>query len=92
MKVFPCGVVGGPKYLRTLKEPFPRIDFLPTGGINLKIAPDYIWAGATAVGVGEGILDVDALRTGNIDVIAANGRKYVDAIQSARMAMGQPRP
>lgn len=86
VKVFHCGLAGGPKYIRALKGPFPQIDFLPTGGINLSIAPEYIMAGATAVGVGEGILDADALRSGNIEVIAANGRKYVEAIQSARNA------
>ena len=88
VKVFHCGLAGGPKYIRALKGPFPQIEFLPTGGINLAIAPEYIMAGATAVGVGEGILDPDALRSGNVAVIAANGRKYVEAIQSARNAKG----
>jgi 2-dehydro-3-deoxyphosphogluconate aldolase/(4S)-4-hydroxy-2-oxoglutarate aldolase len=84
VKIFHCGLAGGPKYIRALKGPFPQIEYLPTGGINLAIAPEYIRAGATAVGVGEGILDAEALRTGNIELIAANGRKYVEAIQSAR--------
>jgi 2-dehydro-3-deoxyphosphogluconate aldolase/(4S)-4-hydroxy-2-oxoglutarate aldolase len=89
VKIFHCGLAGGPKYIRALKGPFPQIDFLPTGGINLDLAPEYIRAGATAVGVGEGILDADALRKGNIEVIAANGRRYVEAVQSAKIAMGK---
>ena len=84
VKIFHCGLAGGPKYIRALKGPFPQIEYLPTGGIRLETAPEYIRAGATAVGVGEGILDAEALRSGNIEVIAANGRKYVEAVRSAK--------
>jgi 2-dehydro-3-deoxyphosphogluconate aldolase/(4S)-4-hydroxy-2-oxoglutarate aldolase len=87
VKIFHCGLAGGPKYIRALKGPFPQIEYLPTGSINLDIAPEYIRAGATAVGVGEGILDAEAMRTGNIELIAANGRKYVEAVQAAKNAV-----
>ncbi len=82
VKIFHCGLMGGPQYVRALKGPFPNIDFLPTGGVNLETAPEYIKAGATAVGVGEGILDREALRQGKIDVIAANARKFLRALKS----------
>jgi 2-dehydro-3-deoxyphosphogluconate aldolase/(4S)-4-hydroxy-2-oxoglutarate aldolase len=89
VKVFHCGLAGGPRYLRALKGPFPQIDFLPTGGIQLDTAPEYIRAGAAALGVGEGILDAAALQTGDIERIASNGRKYVEVIESARKAAGE---
>ncbi len=82
VKIFHCGLMGGPKYIRALKGPFPNIDFLPTGGVNLETAPEYIKAGATAVGVGEGILSAEALQQGRVDLIAANARKFLQAVRA----------
>jgi len=84
VKIFPCGPVGGPKYIRALKGPFPHIDFVPTGGVNLETTPEFIKAGATAVAVGGELVDSNALKEGRLDVIAANARKYLDAVRAAR--------
>ena len=52
VKIFPCGNVGGPKYIKALKGPFPHIEMIPTGGVNLETAGDFLKAGACAVAVG----------------------------------------
>jgi 2-dehydro-3-deoxyphosphogluconate aldolase/(4S)-4-hydroxy-2-oxoglutarate aldolase len=89
VKIFPCGPVGGPKYIKALKGPFPQIEFVPTGGVNLETAPEFIKAGAAAVAVGGELVDAKALREGRLDVISANARKYVEVVRAARAALGK---
>src|SRR5438270_200388 len=50
IKVFPCSAVGGAKYIKALKAPFPHIDLIPTGGVNLETIRDFLNAGSFAVG------------------------------------------
>ncbi len=89
VKIFPCGPVGGPKYIKALKGPFPQIEFVPTGGVNLETAPEFIKAGAAAVAVGGELVDAKALREGKLDVISANARKYLEVVRTARAALGK---
>jgi len=89
VKIFPCGPVGGPKYIKALKGPFPQIEFVPTGGVNLETTPEFIKAGAAAVAVGGELVDVKALREGKLDVISANARKYLEAVRTARASLGK---
>jgi len=89
VKIFPCGPVGGPKYIKALKGPFPQIDFVPTGGVNLETAPEFIKAGAAAVAVGGELVDVKALREGKLEVISANARQYVEAVRAARASLAK---
>jgi 2-dehydro-3-deoxyphosphogluconate aldolase/(4S)-4-hydroxy-2-oxoglutarate aldolase len=89
VKIFPCGPVGGPRYIKALKGPFPQIEFVPTGGVNLDTTPEFIKAGAFAVAVGSELVDVKALREGKLEVITANARKYLEAVRSARAALGE---
>ncbi len=89
VKIFPCGPVGGPKYIKALKGPFPQIDFVPTGGVNLETTPEFIKAGAAAVAVGGELVDLKALREGKLDVISVNARKYVEAVRAARASLGK---
>lgn len=84
VKVFPAGPVGGAKYIRALRGPFPYIDFVPTGGVTLETTPEFIKAGAAAVAVGGELVELKALREGKLDVIAANARKFVEAVRAAR--------
>lgn len=84
VKIFPCGPVGGPKYIKSLKGPFPQIEFVPTGGVNLETTPEFIKAGAAAVAVGGELVDAQALKEGRLEVITANARKYVEAVRRAR--------
>jgi hypothetical protein len=65
VKIFPCDNVGGAKYLKSLKDPFPNATLIPTGGLNANAA-EYIAAGAFAPGVGGELADAAALRAGNL--------------------------
>ncbi len=84
VKVFPAGQLGGPSYLKALRGPLPQILLVPTGGVNLKNAGDFIQAGATAIGVGAELVDKKALKEGNFSVITENTRAYLKAIRDAR--------
>jgi 2-dehydro-3-deoxyphosphogluconate aldolase/(4S)-4-hydroxy-2-oxoglutarate aldolase len=84
VKIFPCGNVGGPKYLKSLKAPFPQARLIPTGGVNAANAADFIAAGAFALGVGADLVDATALREGNLQKISAAARELATAVNSAR--------
>lgn len=86
VKVFPIGPVGGPKYLRALRGPFPHIEFVPTGGVDLATAPAFIKAGAAAIAVGGELVSAKALQEGDARAIAEAARQYLDAVRSARSA------
>jgi len=84
VKVFPCGAVGGPKYLSALKGPLPQIELIPTGGVSLANAADFLAAGACALGVGSDFVESSAMAKGNFDVITENAKKYVAIVRQAR--------
>jgi 2-dehydro-3-deoxyphosphogluconate aldolase/(4S)-4-hydroxy-2-oxoglutarate aldolase len=84
VKIFPCGNVGGAKYLKSLKAPFPQASLIPTGGVNAANAAEFIAAGAFALGVGADLVDAAALREGNLEKISAAARELVNAVGSAR--------
>jgi len=86
VKIFPCGNVGGPKYLKSLRGPFPHASLIPTGGVNVTNAADFIAAGAFALGVGADLVDTKALREGNLAKISEGARALVAAVRSARNA------
>jgi 2-dehydro-3-deoxyphosphogluconate aldolase/(4S)-4-hydroxy-2-oxoglutarate aldolase len=86
IKIFPCGNVGGPKYLRSLKAPFPSAELIPTGGVNAANAAEFIAAGAFALGIGADLVDSVALREGNLEKITSSARELVQAVASARAA------
>lgn len=86
IKIFPCGNVGGAKYLQSLRGPFPNIALIPTGGVNAANAADYIAAGAFALGVGGDLVNAAALRSGNLTKITQAARELVQAVHSAREA------
>jgi 2-dehydro-3-deoxyphosphogluconate aldolase/(4S)-4-hydroxy-2-oxoglutarate aldolase len=86
IKIFPCANVGGPAYIKSLRGPFPKLPFIPTGGVNLDNAADFIRAGATALGVGGELVDKSALEAGKLDVIVGNARRFVAIVQEARGA------
>lgn len=84
VKVFPCGAVGGPSYLKSLKAPLPQVDLVPTGGVTLAAAGDFIRAGASALGVGADLCDVAAIRQGDAAKVTSTARAYRAAIDEAR--------
>jgi 2-dehydro-3-deoxyphosphogluconate aldolase/(4S)-4-hydroxy-2-oxoglutarate aldolase len=89
VKIFPCGNVGGPKYLKSLKAPFPQAQLIPTGGVNAANAAEFIAAGAYALGVGADLVDAAALREGNLEKITSAARELVQAVAAARPAKAE---
>ncbi len=87
VKIFPCGNVGGPKYIKALKAPFPHIEMIPTGGVNLETAGEFLKAGACAVAVGAELVDARSLKEGRYDVIVERARQYLAVIAKAREEM-----
>src|SRR6202163_55716 len=87
VKVFPFGNVGGAKYIKALKGPFPQIEMIPTGGVNLETAGDFLKAGACAVAVGGELVDAKSIKEGRFDVIEGRARQYLAAIAKARSEM-----
>jgi 2-dehydro-3-deoxyphosphogluconate aldolase/(4S)-4-hydroxy-2-oxoglutarate aldolase len=84
VKIFPCGNVGGPKYLKSLKAPFPDAQLIPTGGVNVSNAAEYIAAGAFALGIGADLVDLAALRQGQTQKILEAAQALVEAVRRAR--------
>src|SRR5688500_6078316 len=84
VKVFPAGAVGGASYIKSLKAPLPQIELVPTGGVSLKTAADFIKAGASALGVGADLVDVKAIREGQQNLITERAREFVRIVAEAR--------
>ncbi|WP_437840437.1 bifunctional 4-hydroxy-2-oxoglutarate aldolase/2-dehydro-3-deoxy-phosphogluconate aldolase [Sorangium sp. So ce1153] len=87
VKVFPCSAMGGAKYLRALRGPLPHVKMLPTGGVNLTTARDFIEAGAVALGVGGELVDAAALEAGQDEVLTERAREYLSVIRAARAGL-----
>jgi len=84
VKVFPAGALGGASYIKALKAPLPQIELVPTGGVSLKTAADFIKAGASALGVGADLIDVKAIREGHDEVLTERARQFVEIVAQAR--------
>lgn len=87
VKIFPCGNVGGAKYIKALKGPFPQIEMIPTGGVNLETAGEFLKAGACAVAVGGELVDAKSIKEGRYDAIEQKARQYLEVIAKARSEM-----
>ncbi len=87
VKIFPCGNVGGAKYIKALKGPFPQIEMIPTGGVNLETIGDFLKAGSCACGVGGELVDNKSVVEKKFDVIEERARQYLAAIARARSEM-----
>src|SRR5574340_1119893 len=87
VKIFPCGNVGGAKYIKALKGPFPQIEMIPTGGVNLETAGECLKAGACAVAVGGELVDAKSIKEGRYDAIEQKARQYLEVIAKARSEM-----
>ena len=89
VKVFPCSAVGGAKYLSALKAPLPHIRLVPTGGVSLATAKDFIAAGGWALGVGADLVNNEAIRSGDRESVISAARNYVQAVQKARASLNK---
>src|SRR5213076_2870978 len=88
VKVFPCGQVGGAKYIKALKGPLPQVPLVPTGGVNLSTAGEFIEAGAAALGVGGELVQAEALKAGQPEIIVENARKFLAAVNQGLEKIG----
>jgi 2-dehydro-3-deoxyphosphogluconate aldolase / (4S)-4-hydroxy-2-oxoglutarate aldolase len=83
VKVFPATMLG-PQYLRDVRGPLPDVKLMPTGGVTVDNAGDWIRAGAVAVGLGSALLDAKAIESSRFEVITANARRVVANVAAAR--------
>jgi 2-dehydro-3-deoxyphosphogluconate aldolase/(4S)-4-hydroxy-2-oxoglutarate aldolase len=86
VKVFPAGI-GGPGYIKSIKEPLPQIEILPTKGVSLLNIPEYIKAGAIGVGVGRELISNDLIQSRDFKQIKENAEKFIRVIQAAKAEM-----
>jgi 2-dehydro-3-deoxyphosphogluconate aldolase/(4S)-4-hydroxy-2-oxoglutarate aldolase len=84
VKIFPCGNLGGPKYIKALKGPLPQVPMVPTGGVSLETAAEFIRAGADALGVGGELISPAALKSGDASEITRIAKLFRAAIAEAR--------
>jgi len=84
VKVFPIGQVGGPAYIRAIKAPLPQIPLVPTGGVNLQNAGEYIQAGAAAIAAGGELVDKKAVAEKKFSIVADNARRFIEEVKKAR--------
>jgi 2-dehydro-3-deoxyphosphogluconate aldolase/(4S)-4-hydroxy-2-oxoglutarate aldolase len=87
VKVFPSDLTG-PKYLKALHGPLPQIRLMPTGGVNLDTAADFLRAGACALGIGGSLVEKSAVASGDLGRIESLARQYVEIVNETRRAMG----
>jgi 2-dehydro-3-deoxyphosphogluconate aldolase/(4S)-4-hydroxy-2-oxoglutarate aldolase len=81
VKIFPASAMGGARYLKSLKAPLPHIEMIPTGGVSLSTAADFLDAGAFALGVGADLVDTKAITGGHPETVTAHARKYLEIVQ-----------
>jgi 2-dehydro-3-deoxyphosphogluconate aldolase/(4S)-4-hydroxy-2-oxoglutarate aldolase len=84
VKIFPCGQVGGAKYIKALKGPFPQVPLVPTGGVTLTTAAEFIEAGVAALGIGGELVQSEALKSNKPEIIVENARKFLALVKQTR--------
>ena len=84
VKVFPIAQVGGPAYIRAVRAPLPQIPLVPTGGVNLQNAGEFIKAGAAAIAAGGELVDKKAVAEKKYSVIVENARSFLFEVKKAR--------
>jgi len=84
VKVFPCGALGGAKYIKSLKAPLPHIEMVPTGGVSIGTTADFLRAGAAAVAVGAELVDAKTISEGRYEVFEERARQFLAEVAKAR--------
>jgi len=82
VKIFPASAMGGAKYLKSLKAPLPQVEMIPTGGVSLATAREFLEAGAVALGVGAELVDPRAIVEGRPESVTAHARKYLEIVRA----------
>jgi 2-dehydro-3-deoxyphosphogluconate aldolase/(4S)-4-hydroxy-2-oxoglutarate aldolase len=84
IKVFPASALGGAKYLKSLKAPLPQVEMIPTGGVSLATAKEFLEAGSFALGVGADLVDTKAMSEGKPEKITESAKKYLEIVREYR--------
>jgi len=84
VKIFPCSAMGGSSYIKGLKAPLPQVELIPTGGVNLNTAADFIKAGSSALGIGADLVDLKAIRAGEAHIVTERAKQFAQIVQEAR--------
>ncbi len=88
VKIFPASALGGAKYLKSVKAPLPQVEMIPTGGVSLATAAEFLEAGAFALGVGADLVDAKAIVEGHPETITESAGKYLAIVHKFRKAKG----
>lgn len=83
VKIFPSDFVG-PAYFKALHAPLPQVRLMPTGGVTLETAADFLRAGACALGIGGSLVEPRAVAAGDFHRIESLARKFVEIVRSER--------
>lgn len=83
VKVFPATALG-PSYFKDIRGPLPQLKLMPTGGVSLENAGDWIRAGAVAIGVGTALVDAKMVAAGDFAAISDRAARFVEAVRAAR--------
>jgi 2-dehydro-3-deoxyphosphogluconate aldolase/(4S)-4-hydroxy-2-oxoglutarate aldolase len=83
VKVFPCDVLG-PAHLRALRGPLPQVRMIPTGGVTLETAAEFLKAGACALGIGSALVEPKAIAARDFGRIESLARQYVEIVRATR--------
>jgi len=84
VKVFPASAMGGARYLSSIKAPLPQVELIPTGGVSLATAHEFLAAGAFALGVGADLVDHKAMAEGRAQAVTETARKYLAIVKQFR--------
>jgi 2-dehydro-3-deoxyphosphogluconate aldolase/(4S)-4-hydroxy-2-oxoglutarate aldolase len=84
IKIYPCGPLGGPSYIRALNLPFPQVPLIASGGVNQRTAGDFILNGATALGIGSELINPEGLPVMQEEQIRELARRYLKIVKAAR--------
>ncbi|MCD5391041.1 bifunctional 4-hydroxy-2-oxoglutarate aldolase/2-dehydro-3-deoxy-phosphogluconate aldolase [candidate division NPL-UPA2 bacterium] len=83
VKIFPANLFG-PRYLKDIKGPLPRVPLVPTGGVNLNTARDFLKAGAACLGVGGALIDKEAIKEGRFEVLTEKAKKFREITEGVK--------
>jgi len=84
VKIFPASSLGGAKYLSSLKAPLPQVEMIPTGGVSLATAKEFLEAGSFALGVGADLVDTKAMAEDKPEKITESAKKYLEIVREFR--------
>lgn len=90
IKVFPVSALGGANYIKALRAPLPQIPLVPTGGVNVSTAADFLKAGAAALGIGGELVSAAALSSGDTAQITKLAKQYLEIVRQTREAEIKP--